>query len=222
MPSIPLLAVAVLAAYLLGSIPTSYLVGRLFKNIDLREHGSGNLGASNVYRVLGPHYAVPVALFDVAKGALPAGILGPAISDQEVVWVGLGVIAVLGHMFSVWVRFKGGKGGATGTGVVLALAPLAVPIILVVWLVLVRVTKIPAVGTIIGAIVAPIATYLLYPERLVVVGLLAALALVIVGAHQSNIRRLLAGKEHRLEPDGQAEAQSDAQSGAQPNVENAR
>ncbi|TDJ54666.1 MAG: glycerol-3-phosphate acyltransferase, partial [Gemmatimonadetes bacterium] len=112
-------------SYLIGSIPTSLLVGRLVKGIDLRQHGSKNLGATNLYRVLGWRYAVPVGLFDMAKGYVPVAVVGPAVSNGVLIPLLCGVAAVLGHMFSPFVGFKGGKGVATGAGVVLAMAPLA-------------------------------------------------------------------------------------------------
>ncbi len=119
---------ALAASYLLGAIPTSYLAGRVFKGIDLREHGSKNLGATNVYRIMGWRYAIPVGIFDVAKGAVPVLILGPAASALPWFPLVCGVLAVVGHVFSVFVGFKGGKGVATSAGVVLGLAPMAVGI----------------------------------------------------------------------------------------------
>ncbi|HEU5359089.1 MAG TPA: glycerol-3-phosphate acyltransferase, partial [Gemmatimonadales bacterium] len=101
--------VALLASYLVGAIPTSYLVGRVFRGIDLREHGSRNLGATNLYRVLGWRFAVPVGLFDVAKGAAPVLVFGPLGPAATLFPLACGLTAVLGHVFSVFVGFKGGK-----------------------------------------------------------------------------------------------------------------
>ena len=103
-------ALALLASYLLGAVPTSHLVSRLFAKIDLREHGSGNLGATNLYRVLGWKYAIPVALFDIAKGAIPVLVFAPRVTDSDLFAVACGVAAILGHVFSVFAGFKGGKG----------------------------------------------------------------------------------------------------------------
>jgi glycerol-3-phosphate acyltransferase PlsY len=116
-------------SYLIGAIPTSYLVGRVFRGIDLREHGSRNLGATNLYRTMGWKYAVPVGLFDVAKGAVPVAVFGPQVPDVALFPVFCGIAAVLGHVFSVFVGFKGGKGVATAAGVVLGLAPLALLVV---------------------------------------------------------------------------------------------
>ena len=99
-----------LASYLLGAIPTSYLVGRILRGIDLREYGSRNLGATNLYRTLGWRYAVPVGLFDVAKGAIPVAVFGPRVPGIPFFPVYCGLAAIVGHVFSVFVKFKGGKG----------------------------------------------------------------------------------------------------------------
>src|SRR2546427_4467685 len=107
------LAVMLFLAYLIGATPTSYIAGRLGKGIDLREHGSNNLGATNVYRVLGWKYAIPVGVIDMVKGAVPVAILGPWSNGPAWFTVALGLAAVLGHMFSPYVRFRGGKGVAT-------------------------------------------------------------------------------------------------------------
>jgi len=190
--------VALVASYLLGAIPTSYLAGRIFKGIDLREHGSKNLGATNVYRIMGWRYAIPVGIFDVAKGAVPVLIIGPAVST--VGWFPLvcGVMAVVGHVFSVFVGFKGGKGVATSAGVVLGLAPMAVGICLVLWALIVWVSGYVSLGSVIATGVFPLLVWLLYPARRESIWLYVLLAAVIVWMHRSNIRRLMAGTENRF------------------------
>ena len=110
-------ALCLLASYFVGAIPTGYLAGRLFRGIDLREHGSKNLGATNVYRTLGARYAIPVALFDIAKGAVPVLVFAPQASDSQLFALACGIAAIVGHVFSVFVRFRGGKGVATAAGV---------------------------------------------------------------------------------------------------------
>lgn len=186
------------AAYLLGAIPTSYLVVRLVRGEDLRKLGSGNLGATNLYRVLGWRYAVPVGLFDMAKGAVPVLIFGPRAGGGELVPLLLGVTAVLGHVFSVFVGMRGGKGVATGAGVVAGLAPWAFLVALVTWALLVRLTGYVSLGSVVAALVMPLALYLVYPERRQLLWLFVALAGLIVLLHRGNIRRLLAGTEHRF------------------------
>src|SRR5919112_5218347 len=123
-------------AYLAGSIPFAYLAGKLFKGIDLREHGSGNLGATNVFRVMGWKIASIVMLLDMAKGALPVLLLPPRFApDHTVLWaIAFGVAAIVGHVRSVFLLWKGGgKGVATASGVFGALAPAAIGITLLVW-----------------------------------------------------------------------------------------
>lgn len=197
-----------LAAYLLGSIPTSWLVVKLVKGQDLRSLGSGNLGATNLYRQLGWRWAVPAALIDVAKGTIPVVVFGPRAGGGLVLALLLGVTAVLGHVFSVFVRFKGGKGVATSAGVVLGLAPWAVLAALVVWVLVVRVSGYVSLGSILAAAALPPAVWLLHPGLRDLVWLFAALALIIVILHRANIKRLLAGTEHRFgrRPGGQVTA----------------
>jgi len=134
------MALWLLASYVLGAVPTSHLVSRTFANIDLRAHGSGNLGATNLFRVLGWRYAVPVALFDIAKGAIPVLVFAPGASGSTLFALACGVAAVVGHVFSVFVGFKGGKGVATAAGVMLGLTPLALGAAAGVWIVLVLLT----------------------------------------------------------------------------------
>jgi glycerol-3-phosphate acyltransferase PlsY len=186
------------ASYLLGAIPTSWLVVRLVKGRDLRQLGSGNLGATNLYRQLGWRFAVPVGLFDVAKGAIPVVVFGPRAGGGDLVPVLLGVTAVIGHVFSVFVRFRGGKGVATGAGVVLGLAPLAIPVSLLVWAAVVWLTGYVSLGSVLAAAVLPPAVWWLYPERRGALWLFVALAAMVVALHHQNIRRLLAGTEHRF------------------------
>lgn len=187
-----------LASYLLGSIPTSYLVVRMVKGQDLRAMGSGNLGATNLYRVLGLKYALPVALFDTAKGAIPVLVFAPQAGGTDLLALLLGITAVLGHMFSVFVGFRGGKGVATGAGVVLGLAPWALVAGLAVWLLTLLSTGYVSLASIAAAILLPFAVYWLHPERREMIWLFAALSLAIVVLHRANITRLLAGTEHRF------------------------
>jgi len=189
---------ALVASYLLGAIPTSYLAGRLFKGIDLREHGSKNLGATNVYRIMGWRYAIPVGVFDVAKGAVPVLIIGPAVSALGWFPLVCGVMAVVGHVFSVFVGFKGGKGVATSAGVVLGLAPMAVGICLGTWALIVWMSGYVSLGSVIATGVFPLLVWLLYPARRESIWLYVLLAAVIVWMHRSNIRRLMAGTENRF------------------------
>ena len=187
------------ASYLLGAVPTSYLTGRLFKGIDLRQHGSRNLGATNLYRVLGWRYAVPVGLFDAAKGLVPVLVFAPRVSSSELFALVCGLVAVVGHVFSVFVGFKGGKGVATAAGVMLGLTPAALGVAVVVWAALVYVTGYVSVGSIVAAAVFPVAVYLLDPpDRPAILWLDVAVAAAIVWLHRANIQRLLKGTENRF------------------------
>jgi len=191
-------ALWLLASYLLGAIPTSYLVSRAFANIDLRQHGSGNLGATNLYRVLGWKYAVPVALFDIAKGTVPVLVFAPRVADSALYALACGVAAIIGHVFSVFVHFKGGKGVATAAGVMLGLAPLALALAAGVWGLVLLLTGYVSLASIAAAAVLPLAVYLLEhpaPEILWVAALIAAGVIVL---HRRNIERLLKGTENRF------------------------
>ncbi|MGY8777514.1 MAG: glycerol-3-phosphate acyltransferase [Longimicrobiales bacterium] len=121
-------------SYLLGATPTSFWVGRVFHGLDLREHGSGNLGATNAFRVLGLKSALPVVFVDVAKGWIPVWLFADVVGAGFEWAFAYGLAAILGHMFSFWVGFKGGKGMATSAGVFLGFAPLAVLAGFVLWL----------------------------------------------------------------------------------------
>jgi len=192
------LVLLVLAAYLLGATPTSYIAGKLGRGIDLREHGSRNLGATNVYRVLGWKYAIPVGLIDAAKGALAVGVLGSLSGGPAWVPVALGLAAVLGHMYSPYVGFRGGKGVATAAGVFLALAPLAVAISLPIWVGTLWAFGYVSVASLTVAVLFPLWVRLTGPAAPYTFWASVALALLIVYSHRANIRRLLDGTENRF------------------------
>lgn len=195
--------------YLLGSIPFSYLAGRV-RGVDLREHGSGNLGASNTYRVLGARAAVPVLVLDVAKGTgavLLAAGLSEAVGWGSVGWCrgAAAVGAIGGHIWTVFLRFRGGKGVATAAGAFLGLAPLATLASAGVWLVLVIATRYVSVGSMVGTVSLPVFIHFVGEEPGTAVTrwapefwLALAVAIVVLARHRSNIRRLLDGNENRL------------------------
>ncbi|MBI4420535.1 MAG: glycerol-3-phosphate 1-O-acyltransferase PlsY [Gemmatimonadetes bacterium] len=200
------LALVLLGSYLLGSIPTSFLVGRLLGGIDLREHGSRNLGATNVYRVMGPWYAIPVGLFDVAKGTIAVLALAPLAGRQP--WLPLlaGATAVLGHVFTVFLRFRGGKGVATAAGVLAAVAPLPVAVCAVLWLVAVFATGYVSLGSIVAAVAFPVATWILVRDDPYTLAAGVVLGGLILYTHRANVRRLLQGTESRFGPRRKREA----------------
>jgi glycerol-3-phosphate acyltransferase PlsY len=191
-------ALWMVGAYLAGSIPASYLAGRLGAGIDLREHGSKNLGATNVFRVLGWKFAIPVGLFDVAKGAVPVLLVTPAAGGRQWVPVVVGVAAVLGHVFPVFMRFRGGKGVATAAGVVLGLAPVALGLSAAVWVSVLAATGYVSLASLLGALAFPVGVALLGPANPYTLGLGIALAVFIGYTHRANVQRLLAGTENRF------------------------
>lgn len=183
-----------LASYLLGAIPTSFIAGRIVAGIDLRRHGSGNLGASNAWRVLGARVAVPVLAVDLLKGFIPPALftyLMGAGSDWALAW---GAAAIAGHVFPVYVGFRGGKGVATSAGVFLALTPVALVAAALAWGLVLYATRIVSVASISAAGLFPLAVWLSHgPGRFLWVSV--GIAGFIVLAHRSNIRRLLRGEE---------------------------
>ncbi len=192
------IALWLLAAYALGATPTAYLAGRLARGIDLRAHGSKNLGATNVYRVLGWGWAIPVALVDIAKGAVPVAVFGPLAQGGPWVTVALGIAAVLGHMFSPYVGFKGGKGVATAAGMFLALAPLAMAIALPVWGLCLWATGYVSLSSMLAAAAFPLLVHFTLPGTIPTLWASVALAALIFYSHRANIGRLLAGTENRF------------------------
>jgi len=197
-------AIVVVVSYLSGAIPFSYVAGKVFAGIDLREHGSGNLGASNTFRFLGPKIAAGVLLADIAKGFLPVYFApmiaaGHAMPDLWLMYLA-GFFAVIGHMFSVFVNFKGGKGIATTAGVFLALSPAAFAGSFAVWLVVMLVTRIVSVASMVGSIALPLMVYLtqrfeLSPDDRSLLVLSFAITAVVLIKHRTNIKRIVAGTE---------------------------
>jgi glycerol-3-phosphate acyltransferase PlsY len=190
-------ALAVIGGYLLGSLPFGYWVPRLVRGEDIRTKGSGNVGASNVFRVYGRSLGVPVALLDVAKG-FAAAALG--------LWAGGALIGVLaaaaamaGHARPIFLRFKkGGKMAATAGGATFALAPLVAVLCVGTWLLVFALTRYASVATIVTAVALAVLVLALgYPWPIVVFGVAGAVA--VIAMHHQNIRRLFAGTEHRFE-----------------------
>ena len=190
-----LVILLLLAAYLTGAIPTSYIVGRT-RGIDLRKEGSGNLGATNAFRVLGWRAATPVFIVDIFKGFFPTFFF-PLWdnADNPHLALAYGAAAIVGHVFSVYVRFKGGKGVATSAGVLLALAPIAVLAALLIWGALVFTTGYVSLASIIAAAVLPF-VILAVQGVSPVFYLSLALAAFVIFAHRANIKRLVRGEEH--------------------------
>jgi glycerol-3-phosphate acyltransferase PlsY len=194
-------AVAVVLSYLIGSIPAAYLAGKS-RGIDLRRFGSGNLGATNVFRTLGWKMGVLVFAFDVAKGAVPV-LAFPPITDgpfsKQVVAILCGVAAILGHFRPIFLKFgKGGKGVATATGVFLALAPLPTLAGLAVFAVVVMVSGYVSLASLTAALVLPALLFVTEGVRSPVFRVSVALALFVFWTHRANIQRLRRGEEYRF------------------------
>jgi glycerol-3-phosphate acyltransferase PlsY len=190
-------ALAILGGYLLGSLPFGYWVPRLVRGEDVRTMGSGNVGASNVFRVYGRRLGIPVALLDVAKG-FAAASLG-LWAGGPLVGVLAGAAAMLGHARPVFLGFqKGGKMVATAGGATFALAPLVAFCCVGIWLVVFLLTRFASLASIVTALaLAVLVVVLAYPWPIVVFGVAGACA--VIALHHRNIRRLFAGTEHRFE-----------------------
>jgi acyl phosphate:glycerol-3-phosphate acyltransferase len=187
-------ALAIAIAYLLGSIPFAFLAGRAC-GIDLRTVGSGNLGAANVFRALGSRWGIAVMAADIAKGTV-AVLVARALTDDPWPAVAAGA-AMAGHVYPVWLRFKGGKGVAVGGGAVIGLMPLAAALLLGLWAVVVLTTRYSSLASIIAALAAPPVVWALgYPTSRVVFVALGSAA--VLALHRGNMRRLLAGEENRI------------------------
>ncbi len=197
--------IVALGAYLIGSIPTGFLVAKA-KGIDIRAVGSGNIGATNAMRVLGKPAGIFVLFMDALKGFAAAACLVALVlkfftiapEQVEPLQIVAGIAAVLGHNYTCWLKFKGGKGIATSAGVYLALAPWAVLIVLTIFILAVALTKYVSVGAIAAAIALPVIIWVMMPHNVFLGIVTTALGALAVYKHKSNIQRLMAGMENRL------------------------
>jgi acyl phosphate:glycerol-3-phosphate acyltransferase len=183
-----------LVAYLLGSIPFGLVVGKLFYGVDVREHGSGNVGTTNVFRVLGTKAGVAVLVCDMLKGYVPAVIAAHVFNPWLAVFIA--AAPVVGHMYSIFLKGKGGKGIATGAAVVAALVPLVFVIIMLVWGVLFVTTRYVSLASLMATFFVPVLAIAFGdPLPYQIAGVLVTI--IIFYAHRGNIRRLLRGEERR-------------------------
>ncbi|HEX5492634.1 MAG TPA: glycerol-3-phosphate 1-O-acyltransferase PlsY [Candidatus Udaeobacter sp.] len=196
------------ASYLLGSIPFGYLAGRL-AGIDIRQTGSGNVGATNVVRVLGKRYGYPVFALDVLKGfgAVNISMLlapgrPPEWNSPEIFGIFAAIFSVLGHLYPPWLKFKGGKGVATSAGALLALTPPATIIAIAIWVIVFWMTRYVSLASVVAAIVLPFVVILVRSHEQNKVRPLvyssACVAAVVVWRHRSNLSRLMRGTEPRF------------------------
>ena len=194
-------AIGLLLAYLAGSIPAAYIAGRSLRGIDLREHGSGNLGATNVMRVMGPKIGAVVLLFDALKGAIPVIVLPILFGVQDTAWwaIGYGVAAIVGHVRPIFLLGRGGgKGVATAAGVFAALAPVPLLISAVVFLAVVLASGYVSLGSLVSAAVFPLAVIVIAAGLTPVALAGLAMAAFVFWTHRANIGRLRRGEEHRF------------------------
>jgi len=197
-PELAAFVAALLLAYLMGSIPFGVVIGKLFYHVDVRQHGSGNVGTTNVFRVLGKKAGVAVLVCDMLKGFIPAFTAAYFLRETDP-WLVIVIAAapVVGHMYSVFLKGSGGKGVATGAGVVLALVPLAFGIIAVVWVLLILVTRYVSLASLVATLLVPVFVFALGdPLPYLIASLLVTVG--IFWAHRGNIRRLLNGTENRV------------------------
>jgi glycerol-3-phosphate acyltransferase PlsY len=197
--------ILIILAYFIGSIPTAIIVSKAFFNIDIRDYGSGNMGATNTFRVLGPKFGTIVMVGDMLKGILAVALynLLPYYLTNELdrtnLMIGLGLAAVVGHIYPIWAGFRGGKGVATLFGMVLAIQPIVAINCVGVFLLVLYLTRYVSLSSIIAGVALPICVLWIYNEQEVFYRVFAvAVACLIVLTHQKNISRLIKGNEGRV------------------------
>jgi glycerol-3-phosphate acyltransferase PlsY len=198
----------ILLSYLVGSIPTSIIASKLLKGIDIREHGSGNAGATNVFRVMGWKIGLAVLIIDMAKGYIPTvlfyklgmkGVDWPIINLQIIA----GISAVFGHIWTVFAGFKGGKGVGTGAGMLIGLTPFSVLVGIIVFAFVVAISRFVSLGSILASLSVPITVFLknqsadIFPVQLFIFSLFVPA--LIIYTHRKNIQRLLKGEESKIQ-----------------------
>ena len=183
-------------SYLLGSIPNGLIFGKLIWNKDLRQFGSGNIGATNAWRVIGKQAGILIFLLDFLKGAISV-MLAKIFVGSALVMVAAGLLAIIGHTFSIFLKLRGGKGVATGLGVIAVMMPKVTAIVFLTWLIIFLVTRYVSVASIIAAALTPILAIIFdEPIEFIILGLMAAA--FIIFRHKENILRLKQGRENRF------------------------
>jgi acyl phosphate:glycerol-3-phosphate acyltransferase len=195
----------IITAYLIGSIPTALIISKFFFGVDIREYGSGNMGATNTFRVLGSKYGTIVMVGDMLKGILAVSLynLLPYYLTNELertnLMIGLGLAAVVGHIYPIWAQFRGGKGVATLFGMLLAIQPIVAASCVGVFLLVLFLTRYVSLSSILAGVALPICVLWIYNEKEVFYRVFAvAVAALVVLTHQKNISRLLKGNENRV------------------------
>jgi acyl phosphate:glycerol-3-phosphate acyltransferase len=197
--------ILIACAYLIGSIPSALIISRKVFGIDIRDYGSGNMGATNTFRVMGSRYGTIVMVMDIAKGIIASSLYEflPYYSSDELqrtnFIIGLGLAAVVGHIFPIFANFKGGKGVATLFGMVLALQPVVAISCVGVFLFVLYLTRYVSLSSILGALMLPVCVLWIWNESEVLYRIFALLvAFLVIFTHQKNIGRLLRGVESRI------------------------
>ncbi|MEI7811563.1 MAG: glycerol-3-phosphate 1-O-acyltransferase PlsY [Ignavibacteria bacterium] len=212
-----LLFIILLLSYLVGSVPTSIIVSRLVRGIDIRNYGSGNAGGTNVYRILGWKYGILVILLDALKGAVAVVFIArlyqgsvpfenaTPFDDFTLIQILAGLTAVIGHVWTVFAGFKGGKGIATALGMLFTIITVDMIVAIVVFAIVVMITKYISLGSILGAISVPLVLIIRenifhvdIPGYGIVLPFTIGISFLIIYTHRANVRRLLAGNENRI------------------------
>jgi len=189
----------VLFSYLLGSVPTGYLISKRVMGIDIRQHGSGNPGAANVYRIVGKWAGISTFSVDALKGFIPVLLARHFCPDDYWVAIVCGVIAILGHMWTIYLKFRGGKGVATSAGVFAALLPIPTAIAFASFVVCVALWGRISIGSICACVVLPLTSFFIGHHPMAVNMMVTAIGALVIYKHIPNIKRLLAQKELKFE-----------------------
>jgi len=200
-------AVLIVLAYLIGSIPTSVWISRYFFEIDIRDYGSGNAGATNTFRVLGPKWGTIVMICDVLKGVIATSlwiilafyVIKDHESDRTKLMIGLGLAAVIGHVFPIWAGFRGGKGVATLFGMILAMQPAVAACCVLVFLSVLYLTRFVSLSSILAGVAFAVLILFIFDDNVTLYRIFSVLvALLVILTHQKNINRLLNGTESKV------------------------
>lgn len=189
-----MIIILLVLSYLLGSVPFSLLIGKWFYKIDIRQHGSGNIGTTNTFRILGKKAGIVVLLFDMLKGAIPVLAAMLLAADMHIFIPGL--VAALGHVYSIFLKFKGGKAVATSGGAVLAYNPILFILLLAAFLITLKLSKYVSLSSMVSAVLFFILSLVFRDPLLIAFSFI--IAVVIVVRHISNIRRIMDGTESKI------------------------
>ncbi len=193
----------VVVAYFLGAIPFGLIIARS-QGVDIRAHGSGNIGATNVYRVMGKSWGLLTFFLDALKGFIPAYFFAQWSGSHESMGVYCGLIAIIGHSFPIFLRFKGGKGVATSAGMLLGVAPFAMGVGLISWILIMLLFRYVSLASILATLMVAITVWIRNVQPVLTQFLITLLSLLIVWLHRANIERLLKGTENRFGKKGSA------------------